>query len=154
MRFALEVARAVREIWPDDKPVLFRLSATDWADGGWDLAQSIRLARELKTLGIDLVDCSSGGNVHDAKVPLGPGYQVPFSAAIRRDAGIPTMAVGLITDAVQAEQIVALGEADAVCLARALLRDPYWPRHAAKELGVPMKWPDQYLRCDVGPLGR
>ena len=154
LRFPLAVAKAVREAWPDDKPVLYRLSATDWAEGGWDLPQSIELARGLRNIGIDLVDCSSGGNVHDAKIPLGPGYQVPFAAAIRREAGIPTMAVGLITDAVQAEQIVALGEADAVCLARALLRDPYWPRHAAKELGVPVKWPDQYLRCEIGPLGR
>jgi 2,4-dienoyl-CoA reductase-like NADH-dependent reductase (Old Yellow Enzyme family) len=154
MRLPLAVAKAVRGAWPDDKPVLFRLSATDWAEGGWDLAQSIELARELKAIGIDLVDCSSGGNVHDAKIPLGPGYQVPFSAAIRREAGVATMAVGLITEPVQAEEIVALGQADAVCLARALLRDPYWPRHAAKALGVSMKWPDPYLRCDVGPLGR
>ena len=154
MRFPLEVARVVREAWPDDKPVFFRLSATDWADGGWDLPQAIALAGELKKIGIDLVDCSSGGNVHDAKIPLGPGYQVPFAAAIRAEAAIPTMAVGLISDAVQAEQIVALGQADAVCLARAFLRDPYWPRHAARTLGVAMKWPDQYLRCEVGPLGR
>ena len=154
MRIALEVAQAVRDAWPDDKPVFFRLSATDWAEGGWDLPQAIELARRLKQIGIDLVDCSSGGNVHDARIPLGPGYQVPFSAAIRKEAEIPTMAVGLIVDAVQAEQIVSLGQADAVCLARAMLRDPYWPRHAAKELGVAMKWPDQYLRCDVGPLGR
>ena len=154
MRLALEVAKAVRDAWPDDKPVFFRLSATDWTEGGWDVPQTIELARRLKEIGIDLVDCSSGGNVHDAKIPLGPGYQVPFSATIRKEAGIPTMAVGLITDAVQAEQIVALGQADAVCLARAFLRDPYWPRNAARTLGVPMKWPDQYLRCDVGPLGR
>jgi len=154
MRFPLEVAKAVREAWPDDKPVFFRLSATDWVDGGWDLPQAIALAGGLKKIGIDLVDCSSGGNIHDAKIPLGPGYQVPFAAAIRAQAAIPTMAVGLISEAVQAEQIVALGQADAVCLARAFLRDPYWPRHAARTLGVAMKWPDQYLRCDVGPLGR
>ena len=118
------------------------------------LEQSTRLAGLLKDAGVDLVDVSSGGNVHDAKVVLAPGYQVPFSEAIRREAGIPTAAVGLITDAVQAEEIVAHGRADAVALARAMLRDPYWPRHAARELGVQFPWPDQYLRCDVGPLGR
>ena len=154
IRLPLEVARAVRAAWPDGKPVFYRVSATDWAEGGWDLAQSIELCRQLREIGIDLIDCSSGGNVHDAKVPLGPGYQVPFAAAIRREAGIPTCAVGLIADPVQAEQIVSLGQADAVCLARALLRDPYWPRHAAKALGVDLPWPDQYKRCDIGPLGR
>jgi 2,4-dienoyl-CoA reductase-like NADH-dependent reductase (Old Yellow Enzyme family) len=154
MRFPLEVARAVREAWPADKPVFYRVSATDWAEGGWDLPQSIELARRLKDIGIDLIDCSSGGNVLDAKMPIGPGYQVPFAEAIRREARIPTLAVGLISDAVQAEQIVALGQADAVCLARALLRDPYWARHAAKELKVDLPWPDQYKRCDVGPFGR
>jgi 2,4-dienoyl-CoA reductase-like NADH-dependent reductase (Old Yellow Enzyme family) len=154
MRLPLEVARAVREAWPQDKPVLYRISATDWAEGGWDLAQSVELCRRLKAIGIDMVDASSGGNVHDAKVKLGPGYQVPFAEAIRREAGIPTMAVGLISDPVQAEEIVSLGRADAICLARALLRDPYWPRHAAKALGVALEWPDQYKRCDVGPLGR
>lgn len=154
IRLPLEVARAVRAAWPDDKPVFYRVSATDWAEGGWDLAQSIELCKRLREIGIDLIDCSSGGNVHDAKVPLGPGYQVPFAEAIRREAGIATCAVGLIADPVQAEQIVSLGQADAVCLARAMLRDPYWPRHAAKALGVEMPWPDQYKRCDVNPLGR
>ena len=154
MRLPLEVSRAVRAAWPKDKPVLYRISATDWAEGGWDLAQSIELCARLKEIGIDMIDCSSGGNVLDAKMPIGPGYQVPFAEAIRKKAAIPTLAVGLISDAVQAEQIVALGQADAVCLARALLRDPYWPRHAAKELKVDMPWPDQYKRCDVGPMGR
>jgi len=154
MRLPLEVARAVRAAWPDDKPVLYRVSATDWYDGGWDLAQTMALCRELKAIGVDLIDCSSGGNIHDQKIVLGPGYQVPFAAAIRRDASMPTAAVGLITEAVQAEQIVAHGQADAVVLARALLRDPYWPRHAARALGVAMPWPDQYKRCDVGPLGK
>jgi 2,4-dienoyl-CoA reductase-like NADH-dependent reductase (Old Yellow Enzyme family) len=154
IRFPLEVARAVREAWPQDKPVFYRLSATDWTEGGWDLAQSIELAQRLKALGIDMIDCSSGGNAVVPTMPIGPGYQVPFAAAIRKEAGIPTLAVGLISDAVQAEQIVALGHADAVCLARALLRDPYWPRHAAKELKVELPWPDPYKRCDVGPLGR
>ncbi len=154
LRLPLAVARVVREAWPADKPVFYRLSASDWKEGGWDLAQSIELAKRLKALGIDLVDCSSGGNAADQKIALGPGYQVPFAEAIRREAGIPTGAVGLISDAVQAEQIVSLGRADAVLLARAMLRDPYWPRHAARELKADFPWPDQYKRCDVGPLGR
>ncbi|HXN15833.1 MAG TPA: NADH:flavin oxidoreductase/NADH oxidase [Usitatibacter sp.] len=154
MRFPLAVARAVREAWPQDKPVFYRLSASDWSPGGWDLAQSITLCAQLKAIGIDLVDCSSGGNVAEQKIALGPGYQVPFAAAIRAQSGIATAAVGLISEPVQAEQIVSLGQADAVCLARAFLRDPYWPRHAAKTLGVEMAWPDQYKRCDVGALGR
>src|SRR6185312_11388922 len=154
VRLPLEVARVVRDAWPADKPVLYRMSATDWYEGGWDLPQSIELAKRLKGLGIDLIDCSSGGNIHDQKIVLGPSYQVPFSEGIRAGAGIPTAAVGLISEAVQAEEIVAHGRADAVFLARASLRDPYWPRHAAKELGVPMEWPDQYKRAEVGPLGR
>jgi 2,4-dienoyl-CoA reductase-like NADH-dependent reductase (Old Yellow Enzyme family) len=154
VRLPLAVARAVREAWPQDKPVLYRISATDWFEGGWDLQQSIELCRRLKDLGIDMVDVSSGGNIHEQKIRLGPGYQVPFSEAIRREAGIATAAVGLISEAVQAEQILSLGQADAVCLARALLRDPYWPRHAARELRVDFPWPDQYKRCDVGPLGK
>jgi len=154
MRFPLMVCQAVRDAWPQDKPVFVRISASDWKEGGWDLEQSIAFCRELKAIGIDLIDVSSGGNAHDQKIVLGPGYQVPFSAAIRRDAGIPTAAVGLITEAVQAEHVVSTGQADAVCLARALLRDPYWARHAAKTLGVDVKWPDQYLRADVGPFGR
>ncbi len=154
MRFPLQVCRAVREAWPQDKPVLVRLSASDWKEGGWDLEQSIAFARELKAIGIDMIDVSSGGNAADQRITLGPGYQVPFSLAIRRDAQIPTAAVGLITEPVQAEHILAQEEADAVCLARALLRDPYWPRHAARALGVPLAWPDQYKRADVGPLGR
>jgi 2,4-dienoyl-CoA reductase-like NADH-dependent reductase (Old Yellow Enzyme family) len=154
IRLPLEVTRAVRDVWPADKPVMYRLSATDWAEGGWDLAQTIELARQLKKVGVDMIDCSSGGNIHDAKMTLGPGYQVPFAAAIRKEASIPTLAVGLIVDAVQAEQIVAHGQADAVCLARAMLRDPYWPRRAASQLRVEMPWPDQYKRADAGPLGR
>ena len=154
IRLPVAVARAVRETWPADKPVFYRISASDWAEGGWDLAQAIELCRKLKDAGVDLVDCSSGGNISTQKIALGPGYQVPFAEAIRREAGIPTAAVGLISDAVQAEEIVSLGRADAVFLARAMLRDPYWPRHAAKELKVEMAWPDQYKRCDVGPLGR
>jgi 2,4-dienoyl-CoA reductase-like NADH-dependent reductase (Old Yellow Enzyme family) len=154
MRFALEVTRAVREAVPEDKPLFVRISATDWKDGGWDLAQSVALCKQLKALGVDFVTCSSGGNAHDQKIDLGPGYQVPFAQAVRREAGIPTGAVGLISEATQAEHILHTGQADAVVLARALLRDPYWPRHAAKALGVALPWPDQYKRCDVGPLGR
>ncbi len=154
MRFPLAVVRAVREAWPQDKPVLVRISASDWKEGGWDLEQSIAFSRELREAGVDLVDVSSGGNAADQKIVLGPGYQVPFAAAIRRDAGLPVAAVGLITEPVQAEHVLATGQADAVCLARALLRDPYWPRHAAKALGVPLAWPDPYKRCETGPLGR
>jgi 2,4-dienoyl-CoA reductase-like NADH-dependent reductase (Old Yellow Enzyme family) len=154
MRFPLAVARAVREAWPQDKPVLVRISASDWKEGGWDLEQSIAFAHELKEIGIDMIDVSSGGNAADQKVVLGPGYQAPFASAIRRDAGIPAAAVGLITEPVQAEHILHTGQADAVCLARALLRDPYWPRHAARALGEPMPWPNQYKRCEAGPLGR
>ncbi|HET7730584.1 MAG TPA: NADH:flavin oxidoreductase/NADH oxidase [Usitatibacter sp.] len=154
IRLPLEVARAVREEWPADKPVFYRISATDWYEGGWDVEQSIQLCRRLKDVGIDLVDCSSGGNIAEQKIKLGPGYQVPFAEAIRAGARIPTAAVGLISEPAQAEQVVSLGQADAVFLARALLRDPYWPRHAARALGVAMPWPDQYKRCDTGPLGR
>lgn len=148
MRLPLDVARAVRAIWPAQLPVFVRLSATDWAAGGWDLDQSIVFARELKAAGVDLIDCSSGGLVADARVPAGPGFQVPFAQAIRAQAGIATGAVGLITDAPQAETIVASGQADAVFLARELLRRPYWPLHAARELGADVDyWPDQYLRA-------
>jgi 2,4-dienoyl-CoA reductase-like NADH-dependent reductase (Old Yellow Enzyme family) len=154
VRLPLEVARAVREAWPQDKPVFYRVSASDWFEGGWDIEQTVLLCKRLKDIGIDLIDCSSGGNIAEQKLKLGPGYQVPFAEAVRAGAGIPTAAVGLISDAVQAEQIVSLGQADAICLARALLRDPYWPRHAARTLGVDFPWPDQYKRCDTGPLGR
>ena len=154
VRLPLAVAKAVREAWPRELPVFYRLSATDWTAGGWDLEQSIALCKQLKALGIDLIDVSSGGNVAHAPIVLGPGYQVPFAAAIRREADMPVGAVGLISDATQAEQIVSLGQADAVFLARAELRDPYWPRHAAKVLGVQLPWPAQYGRADVGPTGQ
>ena len=147
MRLPLAVARAVREAFPEERPVLARISATDWVDGGWDLEQSIVFARELREAGVDLVDCSSGGAVPDAKVPLGPGYQVPFAAAIREKAGVLTGAVGLITEPEQAEAIVADGKADIVLLAREMLRDPHWPLHAAQALGAEVRWPDQYLRA-------
>jgi 2,4-dienoyl-CoA reductase-like NADH-dependent reductase (Old Yellow Enzyme family) len=154
MRFPLRVCEAVRKAWPAHLPVFVRISATDWKESGWDLGQSVEFCRSLKALGIDLVDVSSGGNVHDQQIVLGPGYQVPFSSAIRKEAGIATSAVGLITDAVQAEQILAHGHADSVSLARALLRDPYWPLHAAAQLGETAEWPDQYKRAAVGPLGK
>ncbi|HTB35369.1 MAG TPA: NADH:flavin oxidoreductase/NADH oxidase, partial [bacterium] len=137
MRFPLAVAAAVREAVPAHLPVAVRLSATDWTEGGWDLEQSIEFAMRLKAVGIDLIDVSTGGNVPDAKIPVGPGFQVPFSEAIRREAAVPTAAVGMITEPAQAETILQSGQADQVLLARAFLRDPYWAHHAAKALGVP-----------------
>jgi 2,4-dienoyl-CoA reductase-like NADH-dependent reductase (Old Yellow Enzyme family) len=147
MRLPLEVARAVREAFPVERPILARLSATDWVEGGWDLEQSVVLARALRETGVDLVDCSSGGLVPHAKVPLAPGYQVPFAEAIRERAGVMTGAVGLITEPAQAEAVVAGGKADLVLLAREMLRDPYWPLHAARALGADVGWPVQYLRA-------
>ncbi len=154
MRFPLQVCAAVRDVWPNHLPVFLRISASDWKEGGWDVAQSIQFCMRAKALGIDLIDVSSGGNAHDAKMTIRPGYQVPFARAIRAGADMPTGAVGLITEAVQAEQIIADGDADCVFLARALLRDPYWPRHAARALGVNMEWPDQYKRAGVGAFGK
>ncbi len=148
MRFPLEVARAVRAAWPDDRPLFVRISATDWVPGGWAVEDAVLFARALREVGVDLVDCSSGGAVPDARVPVGPGYQVPFAAAVRREAGVATGAVGLITEPVQAEEIVAGGAADAVLLARALLRDPHWPLRASRELGADLDyWPKPYLRA-------
>ncbi len=147
MRFPLEIVRRVREVWSQDLPVMVRLSATDWVDGGWDLSQSLELCRHFKALGVDLVDCSSAGLVPDAVILVAPGFQTPLAAEIRRQVGIPTGAVGMITAAVQAEQIIATGSADVVLLARELLRDPYWPIHAARELKVDYPWPVQYERA-------
>jgi 2,4-dienoyl-CoA reductase-like NADH-dependent reductase (Old Yellow Enzyme family) len=147
LRFPLRVARTVREQWPDELPLFVRISATDWVVGGWDIGQSIHLARKLKELGVDLIDCSSGFAVPNEPVPFGPGFQVPFAARIRTEAGLATGAVGFITEPAQAEQIVATGQADAVLLARQMLRDPYWPFHAAKALNVDTGWPNQYLRA-------
>jgi 2,4-dienoyl-CoA reductase-like NADH-dependent reductase (Old Yellow Enzyme family) len=147
MRLTIRTAIAVREAMGDELPLFVRISATDWADGGWDLAQSIELAQRLRKAGVDLVDCSSGGAVLGAKVETGPGYQVPFAREIRRQAGIATGAVGLITEPEQADAIIADGSADVVLLARAELRDPYWPLHAAKTLGVATPWPVQYERA-------
>jgi 2,4-dienoyl-CoA reductase-like NADH-dependent reductase (Old Yellow Enzyme family) len=149
VRLTLETVAAVRKAWPGDLPLAVRLSCTDWEPGGWDLEQSVELARRLKGLGVDLIDCSSGGATPTAKIPAGPGYQVPFAEAIRAQAGVATAAVGLITEPAQAEEILERGRADLVLLARATLRDPYCPVHAAKALGVPdaCKLPRQYGRA-------
>ena len=154
MRFPLDVCAAVRAVWPGHLPVLLRISASDWKEGGWDVNQAIEFCKRAKALGIDLVDISSGGNVADAKMTIRPGYQVPFARAIRAEANMPVGAVGVITEAVQAEQIIADGDADCVFLARALLRDPYGPRQAAAALGVSLEWPDPYKRAGVGAFGR
>ena len=146
-RFPLRIAETVRRVWPEQLPVFVRISATDWVEGGWDLAQSITFSGWLKALGIDLIDCSSGGLVPGAKIPIEPGYQVDFSAAIRKQASIATGAVGMITEPGQADRILSNGQADVVFLARALLRDPYWPLHAAKELNAEVSWPVQYQRA-------
>jgi len=147
LRFPLRVAKVVRDIWPEHLPVFVRVSASDWMDGGWELSQTLELAKGLKAMGVDLIDCSSGGLVPEAAPPFGPGFQAPFATAIRQEVGIATGAVGFITEPAQAEQIVATGLADAVLLARAMLRDPYWPLHAAKTLGVDVTWPPQYERA-------
>lgn len=147
MRLPLRVAAAVREIWPAKLPLFVRISATDWVEGGWDLEQSVELSRHLKIIGVDLIDCSSGGMVPNAVIPAGPGFQTPFAERIRRDVGIATGAVGVITAPEQAEHILRTGQADAVFLARELLRDPYWPLHAARNLHVDVSWPVQYLRA-------
>jgi 2,4-dienoyl-CoA reductase-like NADH-dependent reductase (Old Yellow Enzyme family) len=149
VRLPLRVARAVRDAWPQELPLFVRISATDWVEGGWDLSQSVELAHQLKTTGIDLVDCSAGFVTPDAAIPFGPGYQVPFATAIRHHACIATGAVGFITAPAQAEQIIATGQADAVLLARQFLRDPYWPLHAARTLGVDLDWPVQYQRAKL-----
>lgn len=147
VRLVREVLVAVREVWPERLPLWLRISATDWAEGGWDIEQSIELARSARELGVDLIDVSSGGLVPGVKIPVGPGYQVDFAARIRKEAGIATGAVGLITEPGQAEKIIASEQADVVLLAREELRDPYWPRRAAKELGVEIEVPLQYQRA-------
>jgi 2,4-dienoyl-CoA reductase-like NADH-dependent reductase (Old Yellow Enzyme family) len=146
-RLTLRITEAVRAAWPADMPVFVRLSCTDWVEGGWDLSQTIELAKRLRDVGVDLIDCSSGGNTPRAKIPVGPDYQVPFAEAVRKEAGVATGAVGMITDAKQAEAVVADGRADAVLLARELLRDPHWPLRAAAELGAEVRWPVQYERA-------
>jgi 2,4-dienoyl-CoA reductase-like NADH-dependent reductase (Old Yellow Enzyme family) len=146
-RLLREVIAAVRETWPAPKPLWVRLSATDWAEGGWDIDECVQLARMLRNDGVDVIDVSSGGSVPHPKVPAGPGYQVPFASRIRREAGIATATVGLITDARQAEDILQRGDADLVEMARELLRDPYFPRRAAKELDAAIRGPEQYERA-------
>ena len=147
VRLLLRVTEAVRTVWPDSLPLLVRVSGTDWVPGGWDLEESVALIRLLGPLGVDLVDCSSGGAVPRVRIPVGPGYQVHIAERIRREAAIATAAVGLITDPTQADAIVRSGQADMVFLARELLRDPYWPLHAAKRLGATVTWPVQYQRA-------
>jgi 2,4-dienoyl-CoA reductase-like NADH-dependent reductase (Old Yellow Enzyme family) len=146
-RLFLQVADAVRAAWPQHLPLFVRVSATDWAEGGWTPDESVELARLLAARGIDLVDVSSGGQVPNATIPIGPAFQTPFAARIRAEAGIPTAAVGMITEPAQANDIVAGGQADIIFMARAMLRDPYWPVHAAVTLGESASWPPQYLRA-------
>jgi 2,4-dienoyl-CoA reductase-like NADH-dependent reductase (Old Yellow Enzyme family) len=146
-RFLCEIIKAVRDVWPARLPLLLRISATEWTDDCWDVEQSIELAKLVAPLGVDLIDCSSGGNIAKVRIPIGPGYQVPLSERVRRESGVPTGAVGLITEAKQADDIVRSGHADVVLLAREELRDPYFPLHAAKTLGAEIAWPNQYLRA-------
>ena len=147
VRLCLEVVDAVRAEWPERCRCWFGISSTDWVEGGWDIEQSVALAKLLADHGVDLIDCSSGGNAATATIPVGPGYQVPFAEQVRREAGIATGAVGLITTPEAANAIISEGRADCVFLARQLLRDPYWPLHAAEALGQPIDWPSQYLRA-------
>jgi 2,4-dienoyl-CoA reductase-like NADH-dependent reductase (Old Yellow Enzyme family) len=147
IRIVLRVAKIIRDFWPAENPVFVRISATDWKEGGWDLEQSVELCSRLKELGVDLIDVSSGGLVPGVRIPAGPGYQTGFAAAIRRETGIATGAVGMITDPVQADTIINTEQADIVLLAREMLRDPYWPRRAAQELGQKIKAPVQYERA-------
>jgi 2,4-dienoyl-CoA reductase-like NADH-dependent reductase (Old Yellow Enzyme family) len=147
-RLAREVTEAVRREWPERFPLFLRISASDWIDGGWDVEQSVALARSLTPLGLDLIDCSSGGIVPPpTRIPVGPGYQTAFAERIRREAGVPTGAVGMIQSPQQADHILRTGQADMVLLARQLLRDPYWPLHAAQELRAEVAWPPQYDRA-------
>ena len=147
IRLLLEIVQAVRAEWPHELPLFLRISASDWAEGGWTVDDSINLAKRVRPLGVDLIDCSSGGLVPYAKIELGPGYQVPFSRRIRKEAGIPTGAVGMITEFEQADAIIREHDADIVLLAREFLRQPYFPLHAARQLGRPLLSPKQYLRA-------
>ena len=147
VRLCLEIVRVVRAVWPEQLPIFVRLSCTDWKQGGWDVEQSVELSRRLRALGVDLIDCSSGGAVPDAVIPVAPGFQVGFAERIRREAGVATGAVGLITEPGQADSIIRDSRADCVLLARELLRDPYWPLRAARELEQVVPWPVQYLRA-------
>jgi 2,4-dienoyl-CoA reductase-like NADH-dependent reductase (Old Yellow Enzyme family) len=146
-RLLVEVVEAVRAVWPEGKPLLVRFSGTDWVEGGWDVHETAEVAGKVQALGVDLADVSSGGNVARAPIPVGPGYQVPLARTVREEGGVLVGAVGLITDARQAEQVLVDGSADAVLLGRELLRDPHWPLRAAHELGVDVAWPPQYERA-------
>ncbi len=149
MRFLIETTDAIRSVWPEDLPLFVRISASDWTEGGLTSADSVEIARTLKAHGVDLIDASSGGNVATARIPIAANYQVPFAQQIRHEAGLATGAVGLITEAEQANKIVLDGQADMVFLARELLRDPYWPLRAARELGYDVTWPVQYERAKI-----
>lgn len=154
MRFMMRIIEEVRAIWPVQYPLFLRISASDWVEGGWTVEDSQRLAPIVKAAGVDLIDCSSGGNAADAKIPAKPGYQVPFAAAVRQ-AGVPTGAVGIIVNAQQAEDILTNGQADLIFMAREFLRDPYFPLHAAMELGYEeMPWPVQYDRAKRKPSSK
>jgi 2,4-dienoyl-CoA reductase-like NADH-dependent reductase (Old Yellow Enzyme family) len=146
-RILREIIEAVRGVWLESLPLFVRISATDWVEEGWDIQQSVALARMIAPLGVDLIDCSTGGNVPKVRIPTGPGYQVPFAETVRKETGVPTGAVGLITHPKQADEIVSSGQADLVFVAREELRDPYFPLHAAKALHVKIPWPKQYLRA-------
>lgn len=147
IRFLIEITETVRNVWPEEFPLFVRVSATDWVDGGWTIEDSVELSKILKTKGVDLIDCSSGGISPFQKIPVGPLYQVPFAEQIKKEAKIMTGAVGLITTAQQAENILQSQQADLIILARQLLREPYFPLHAARELGVDIPWPPQYDRA-------
>lgn len=149
-KLCLEIVSQVRKVWPQHKPLFVRLSCTDWVEGGWDISQTVRLGYELKKLDVDVVDCSSAGQSPEQKVVPGPSYQVPFSDQVRREVGIATCAVGDIREAVQTEEILLNKRADLVAIGREFLRDPYWPIHAARHLGLDLHWPVQYDWA-VGP---
>ncbi|MBZ5859560.1 NADPH dehydrogenase NamA [Flavihumibacter profundi] len=146
-RLLREIIQSVKKVWPENNPLFVRLSCIDWAEGGWTIEDSVQLAEILKNIGVDLIDCSSGGLVSHAKIHASPGYQVTFAERIKQETGILTGAVGLITEAEQAEEIIRNDQADLVLIARASLRDPNFPLHAAKELGFDIDWPAQYLRA-------
>jgi len=148
-RFLREAVAAVRSAIPEETPLIVRLSATDWAEGGWNVEESVELSRELKTLGVDLIDCSTGGNLPRVKIPIAPGYQVRFAERIKKEAAIATGAVGLITEAAQAQAILDAGQADLIFMARKLLRDPFWPLRAAAKIGQSIDWPNPYVRGKV-----
>jgi 2,4-dienoyl-CoA reductase-like NADH-dependent reductase (Old Yellow Enzyme family) len=147
IRVLCEIVRAIQEVWPAQHPIFVRISATDWVDGGWNIDESIELSNILKEMGIDLMDCSSGGNISNVRIPIAPGYQVPFSQKIKAATGILTGTVGLITDAHQAETILLNEEADLILFARESLRNPYFPLNAASALNEKIDWPIQYNRA-------